>query len=577
MQAPPKTLAHVHRHFGDFLYSKRDYDGAAMEYIATIGWLEPSHAIQRFLQPQRATNLTAYLKVLHERGLATADHTTILLTCYAKLKQVDAIEDFLQRARAVGGGDSAFHLDAHAAVAALRNAGLGNMTLAAAEVSEDPQLRLEVLVRDCRRASDGLAFLKTLGRRRAAEALKRYGKELLDAEPVGTTATLMELCLPISPSHSASASDEDSNFVANFAEFTHLYADRPDDLRYACMTILAMGESAMDSSSRQALYHTLLDLYLTCNGQSVPHSKEEKQALEEGAGAPGRTSPPNDDSGRAAALDLLQRGWAPGSEPAYDVARALTACRLHSFAAGLVFLYTNLRMYRDAAAVLADNSDWEGLLELCERYGNAPSGGDPEVWRDALERLSSPAAGPSSAGPLRKLLARIETAAVLPPLAVLPVLARNPHLKLDLVKDYVTRALEAENRAIVHDLDEAKRLQAEVEEAENAVKRLTIEPVVFQASRDAQTGAPLELPSVHFLCGHSFNLRTLGDGVESGSAQCPLCAPETRRLEELQRSHRAAAADKDSFFKQLRAAPDGFALITEYFGKGMLNNSSSSV
>ena len=39
------------------------------------------------------------------------------------------------------------------------------------------------------------------------------------------------------------------------------------------------------------------------------------------------------------------------------------------------------------------------------------------------------------------------------------------------------------------------------------VRRLREEPVVFQASRDSQTGAPLELPSVHFLCGHSFNLR----------------------------------------------------------------------
>ena len=28
---------------------------------------------------------------------------------------------------------------------------------------------------------------------------------------------------------------------------------------------------------------------------------------------------------------------------------------------------------------------------------------------------------------------------------------------------------------------------------------------VFQASRCALSGAPLELPAVHFFCGHSFN------------------------------------------------------------------------
>jgi hypothetical protein len=63
---------------------------------------------------------------------------------------------------------------------------------------------------------------------------------------------------------------------------------------------------------------------------------------------------------------------------------------------------------------------------------------------------------------------------------------------------------------------------------------------VVQGSRDAQTGAPLELPSVHFLCGHSFNLRTLGDGDPA----CPLCAAEHRKARELRRSNAASAADK---------------------------------
>lgn len=51
------------------------------------------------------------------------------------------------------------------------------------------------------------------------------------------------------------------------------------------------------------------------------------------------------------------------------------------------------------------------------------------------------------------------------------------------------------------------------------------------------------MPSaVHFLCGHSFNLRTLGDG----DAACPLCAGEHRKAQELRRSNRASAADKVS-------------------------------
>lgn len=54
----------------------------------------------------------------------------------------------------------------------------------------------------------------------------------------------------------------------------------------------------------------------------------------------------------------------------------------------------------------------------------------------------------------------------------------------------------------------------------------------------AATGQPLELPAVHFLCGHSFNGRSLGD---ADLRECPLCAPEHRRVLEIRAGMRAGA------------------------------------
>ena len=65
-------LAEVRRHYGDFLYGKRDYDGAAEQYAATVGSLEPSYPIQRFLDAQRIHNLTMYLEALHQAVSASA-------------------------------------------------------------------------------------------------------------------------------------------------------------------------------------------------------------------------------------------------------------------------------------------------------------------------------------------------------------------------------------------------------------------------------------------------------------------------------------------------------------------------
>ncbi|CAA3028221.1 vacuolar -sorting-associated 11 homolog [Olea europaea subsp. europaea] len=84
-QADAAATAEVLRKYGDHLYSKQNYDEAMSQYIHTIGYLEPSFVIQKFLDAQRIYNLTNYLEKLHEKGLAAKDHTTLLLNCYGKL------------------------------------------------------------------------------------------------------------------------------------------------------------------------------------------------------------------------------------------------------------------------------------------------------------------------------------------------------------------------------------------------------------------------------------------------------------------------------------------------------------
>lgn len=71
----------------------------------TIGKLEPSYVIRKFLDAQRIHNLTAYLQTLHRQSLANADHTTLLLNCYTKLKDSSKLEEFI-KVQGGGGGDS---------------------------------------------------------------------------------------------------------------------------------------------------------------------------------------------------------------------------------------------------------------------------------------------------------------------------------------------------------------------------------------------------------------------------------------------------------------------------------------
>jgi hypothetical protein len=51
--------------------------------------------IFQFLDAQRIHNLTKYLQALHKAQQATEEHTTLLLNCYTKLKDVNKLDEFI--------------------------------------------------------------------------------------------------------------------------------------------------------------------------------------------------------------------------------------------------------------------------------------------------------------------------------------------------------------------------------------------------------------------------------------------------------------------------------------------------
>lgn len=58
-----ESLAEIFQRYGDYLYTKGDFMGAVEQYIKTIGYLEPSYIIRRFLDSRHINCLTDYLQV----------------------------------------------------------------------------------------------------------------------------------------------------------------------------------------------------------------------------------------------------------------------------------------------------------------------------------------------------------------------------------------------------------------------------------------------------------------------------------------------------------------------------------
>lgn len=62
-------LIDIFRQYGDHLYNKGDPAGAVEQYIKTIGKLEASYVIRKFLDSQYITMLIRYLQALHKQVL----------------------------------------------------------------------------------------------------------------------------------------------------------------------------------------------------------------------------------------------------------------------------------------------------------------------------------------------------------------------------------------------------------------------------------------------------------------------------------------------------------------------------
>ncbi|BGP22003.1 vacuolar membrane protein [Rhodotorula toruloides] len=204
-------VAEIYRRYGDHLYSKSDYEGAMSCYLKTVGTVQASYVIRKFLDAQRLTHLTSYLQELHSRGLANSDITTLLLNCYTKLADDDALSRFIHSSsssRAVdrANGDAVPDeppFDLETAIRVLRQASYFTHASWLAERYRAHGEYLRISIEDTNDFVGALRYVRELargqvggkeGREEAEESMKRWGGVLLTNEPDLTTDVLVEIC-----------------------------------------------------------------------------------------------------------------------------------------------------------------------------------------------------------------------------------------------------------------------------------------------------------------------------------------------------------------------------------------------
>uniref|UniRef100_A0A0N8EAX1 Vacuolar protein sorting-associated protein n=1 Tax=Daphnia magna TaxID=35525 RepID=A0A0N8EAX1_9CRUS len=443
-------LMEIFKLYGDHLYAKGNHSGAMEQYLKTIGRLEPSYVIKKFLDAQRIHQLTAYLQELHKQGLASEDHTTLLLNCYTKLRDTDRLNQFLNTK------DQRSEFDVETAIRVCRQAGYFEQALRLAEDRGKHEWHLKILLEDLSDYRQALEYIQKLPPDLAKVNLQEYGNVLLEELPDETTKLLLDLCC--SKSH--------NNEVCDPEEFLLLFINRNEKLVEFLENVLQV-----HPNSNSSLHFALLEQYLLMWTKNTANPELEKKITL-----------------------LLQNSSVLGAAD-----RALFLCQTHKFRPGILFIFEKTKLYGELLHFYANENNFESVISTCRRFGQQ----EPSLWVRALTLSTSNDKVTTEC--LAEILASIEKLKLLPALRVIEMLGRSPNATLGLARDYLIRTLQSDQSNISEDERLIQQYRQETEAVREKIKDIKTSALVFQGSKCNVCNQPLELPSVHFLCLHSFH------------------------------------------------------------------------
>lgn len=120
---------------------------------------EVSGVIRKFLDTQRIGNLIEYLEELHKRGGAGVDHTTLLVNCYAKGRDVEKLEKFIKSTDEKK-GETRFDVDT--VIGVCRQGGYFEQAVYLAKKAGEDSVVVSILVENLEKYRDALDHLSSL-------------------------------------------------------------------------------------------------------------------------------------------------------------------------------------------------------------------------------------------------------------------------------------------------------------------------------------------------------------------------------------------------------------------------------
>jgi len=598
----------IFRKYGDYLYQKGDYDTAMQQYLRAIDNTEPSQILRKFLDTQRIHNLIDYLEELHDHDNATADHTTLLLNCYAKLKDTAKLDAFIKAP-----GELKFDLET--AISMCRQGGYFEQAAYLATKHGENSLVVDILIEDSKKYPEALAYIWQLEPLAAYPNMMKYARVLLEHYPDETTQLFIdyytgryrpkeELTVTQEPQPQSQASAFQNlsallplpymnrSAVASPAPEAQQQATTADAILASKTTTPApeypipkprtafssfiphpshfirflealASQNDISSADKTDLYTTLFEIYLeTANSESTPASERDEWQQ------------------KAKSLITSQpQISATSRQPSDDIptSSVLLLSSLSNFPTGTTLVRERANLYADIFRSHTSATDTSSAISALRKYGPE----DPTLYPIALSYFSSSPTILSSPGvkdELQSILRKIDQNNLMAPLQVVKVLSQGGAVTMGMVKSYLSENISRERKEIRNNRALIESYRSETAAKKSELDDLGSKPIVFQARRCSACGGNLDLPTVHFLCKHSFHQRCLNSGAaqttseaDAGELECPVCKPQNDTIKAIRRAQVESTEQHELFQAALERSTERFGTVSEFFGRGVMN------
>ncbi|KAK5289119.1 Vacuolar protein sorting-associated protein 11, partial [Cryomyces antarcticus] len=257
-----------------------------------------------------------------------------------------------------------------------------------------------------------------------------------------------------------------------------------------------------------------------------------------------------------------------GKDIPIDTSNVLLLSELENFRDGTILVREQQGLRFDIFRSYTSAQDTAGAIKALRKYGPE----EQQLYPAALAYFtSSPRILEEAGDELNAVLRRIDEDGLMAPLQVIQTLSANGVATMGMVKKYLSTTIERERQEIANNRRLIASFRTDTAQKQRDLTDLVTQPVVFQATRCSACGGALDLPTVHFLCRHSYHQRCLNQSDDNDDPECPICAPANATVKAIRKAQDESADRHDMFLDALARSSDGFETVSEWFGRGVMS------